>query len=101
MPIVCPRGPPPERQGSPASAMELNTCWLSGTGTPMRHMAGTVTQRSSNKLHWVVYDKCKLGLAHRWQAIPNSRTGKNAGSQSIWHGCVCVYLFGCATSGGR
>ena len=31
------------RQGSPASAMERHTCWLSGTGKPMRDVAGTQT----------------------------------------------------------
>ena len=29
---------------SPASAVEPHTCWLSGTGKPMGHMAGTQTR---------------------------------------------------------
>ena len=29
------------RQGSPASALEPRTCWPSGTGRPMRNVAGT------------------------------------------------------------
>ena len=31
------------RQGSPASAMEHHTCWLSGTGKPMQDVAGIQT----------------------------------------------------------
>ena len=36
--------PAATRQGSQASEMEQHTCWLSGTGKPMRRMAGTQTR---------------------------------------------------------
>ena len=35
--------PAASRHRSPASAVEPHTCWLSGTGKPMGHMAGTQT----------------------------------------------------------
>ena len=39
-----------------------------------------VTLGSHKKVHWVVQDECKLGLVHRWQATPLSRTLFYAGS---------------------
>ena len=41
------------RQGSPASAMEHRTCWLSGTGKPMGDVGGTQTG-----LPWVQRRRC-------------------------------------------
>ena len=41
------------RQGSPASAMEHHTCWLSGTGKPMGDVGGTQTG-----LPWVQRRRC-------------------------------------------
>ena len=35
--------PDAQRLGSPASAMEHQTCWLSGTGRPIGGLAGTQT----------------------------------------------------------
>ena len=29
---------------------------------------------SGKKAHWLVLVECKLGLVHRWQAAPHSRT---------------------------
>ena len=49
-----------------------------------------VTLGSSRKVHWVVQDECKLGLVHRWQASPNVRTGKNAGSPFPSGNAVCA-----------
>ena len=42
--------PVASRQGSPASVKEHHTCWLSGTGMPMRHMAGTQTMLENSGL---------------------------------------------------
>ena len=49
-----------------------------------------VTLGSHKKVHWVVQDECKLGLVHRWQATPNDRTGKNAGSPFPSGRAVCA-----------
>ena len=49
-----------------------------------------VTLRSHRKVHWVVQDECKLGLVHRWQASPDDRTGKNAGSPFPSGRAVCA-----------
>ena len=53
-----------------------------------------VTLGSNKKVHWVVQHACKLGLVHRWQASPNSRTSKNSGSPfpSGWAVCACNSL---------
>ena len=48
-----PMRPAVSRQGSPASAMEHHTCWLTGTGKPTRHMAGTQTM-----LFWAQISRC-------------------------------------------
>ena len=49
-----------------------------------------VTLGSTKKMHWVVQDECKLGLVHRWQATPNSRTALNHGSPFPSGKAVCA-----------
>ena len=46
----CARAASRIRQGSPASVKEHHTCWLSGTGMPMRHMTGTQTMLENSGL---------------------------------------------------
>ena len=48
-----PMRPDASCQGSPASVLEQHTCWRSGTGKPMRHMAGTQTG-----LLWAQSSRC-------------------------------------------
>ena len=49
-----------------------------------------VTLGSHLKVHWVVQDECKLGLVHRWQATPNTRTQKHSGSPFPSGMAVCA-----------
>ena len=49
-----------------------------------------VTLGSNKHVHWVMQDECKLGLVHRWQASPNSRTGNNTGSPFPYGLAVCA-----------
>ena len=53
-----------------------------------------MTLGSNKKVHWVVQDKCKLGLVHRWQASSSSRTKEQAGSLflSAMAECACDFL---------
>ena len=67
---------------------------------------------SGQKVHWVVYDECKLGLVHRWQASPDKRIGKGCGSPFPSGSSVCAcnslavqcpeaaYLWDFASNGG-
>ena len=49
-----------------------------------------VTLMSNQKRHWVVQDDCKLGLVHRWQASPNTRTVMHSGSPFPSGRAVCA-----------
>ena len=49
-----------------------------------------VTLRSTKQVHWVLRDECKLGLVHRWQATPDSRTSMNTGSPFAFGRAVCA-----------
>ena len=50
----------------------------------------TVTLGSVKKVHWVLRDECKLGLVHRWQATPRTRTVLNSGSPFPSGKSVCA-----------
>ena len=49
-----------------------------------------VTLASSKQVHWVVQAECKLGLVHRWQATPSSRTKNNTDSPYPSGKAVCA-----------
>ena len=49
-----------------------------------------VTLASTKKVHWVVQDECKLGLVHRWQAMPNMRVYHKSGSPFPSGQAVCA-----------
>ena len=49
-----------------------------------------ITLGSHKQVYWVVQDECKLGLVHRWQASPDSRTGSNTGSPFPAGMAVCA-----------
>ena len=49
-----------------------------------------VTLASNKKVHWVVQAECKLGLVHRWQATPASRTKHNTDSPYPSGKAVCA-----------
>ena len=49
-----------------------------------------VTLGSQKKVHWVLREECKLGLVHRWQASPHSRTQLNSGSPFPSGMAVCA-----------
>ena len=54
-----------------------------------------VTLGSNKKVHWVLRDECKLGLVHRWQAAPASRTSKHKCGSPFPSGkavCACNSL---------
>ena len=48
------------------------------------------TLASNKKVHWVGQDECKLGLVHRWQATPRSRTKHNTDSPFLSGMAVCA-----------
>ena len=49
-----------------------------------------VTLGSSKKVHWIVQDECKLGLAHRWQASASNRIQLKRGSPFPSGQAVCA-----------
>ena len=51
-----------------------------------------VTLGSGQQVHWIARDECKLGLVHRWQAAPYSRTRtkRKAGSPFPSSTAVCA-----------
>ena len=49
-----------------------------------------VTLGSDKETHWIHRDECKLGLVHRWQTPPKSRTGLNTGSPFPSGHAVCA-----------
>ena len=49
-----------------------------------------VTLGSAKKVHWVLQDECKLGLVHRWQAVPYKRVYRSAGSPFPSGSSVCA-----------
>ena len=49
-----------------------------------------ITLGSHKTVHWRRLDECKLGLVHRWQALPNRRVGMNAGSPFPSGMAVCA-----------
>ena len=49
-----------------------------------------VTLGSHKKVHWFLQDECKLGLVHRWEASPHSRTALNSGSPFPFGQAVCA-----------
>ena len=49
-----------------------------------------VTLGSAKKVHWVLQDECKLGLVHRWQAVPYKRVYSSAGSPFPSGSSVCA-----------
>ena len=49
-----------------------------------------ITLGSHKKVHWRRLDECKLGLVHKWQAMPNHRVGMNAGSPFPYGMAVCA-----------
>ena len=49
-----------------------------------------VTLRPTKNVHWVVKDECKLGLVHRWRALPDGHTGRDAGSPFPSGTAVCA-----------
>ena len=79
-------------RGSPASAVEPHTLWLSGTGKQMRQgwHPDQITLGSNKKVHWVVQDECKLGLVHRWHALPSHRISLETGSSFPSGQAVCA-----------
>ena len=39
-----------------------------------------ITLHSAKRVHWVQWEECKLGLVHKWQAVPGIRPEMKAGS---------------------
>ena len=50
----------------------------------------TVTLGSKKKVHWVLQDECKLGLVHRWRAMPSMRVALKCGSPFPSGHAVCA-----------
>ena len=51
-----------------------------------------VTLGSHKKVHWRRLDECKLGLVHRWQAMPNARVYHKTGFPFGRAVCACNSL---------
>ena len=48
------------------------------------------TLGSTKKVHWLVRDECKLGLVHRWQAVPRTHKRMKSGSPFPSGRAVCA-----------
>ena len=49
-----------------------------------------VTLGSHKEVHWVLQDECKLGLVHRWRAMPSMRVALKCGSPFPSGHAVCA-----------
>ena len=82
-------------QDSPASAWEqphLLVDWNWEANERCGWHPDHVTLGSDKKVHWVVQDECKLGVVHRWQAVPNKQRMSGSPFPSGKAVCACKSL---------
>ena len=92
MPPVCPcsQSHPTRQPSISKGAPHLLAEWDWDANEKSGWHPDQVTLGSDKETHWIHRDECKLGLVHRWQTPPKSRTGLNTGSPFPSGHAVCA-----------